>query len=69
MEIPKVNTYDRGDGIEATAWGTLGLEILDLWVRVVPIKLLEAAVETASTLDVLEEAIELKVCWIWLGST
>ena len=35
----------------------LGLEILDLWVRVVPIKLLEAAVEIVSTLDVLEYRI------------
>ena len=65
MVIPhtRVVTYVSGDGTEAIA-ATLGLEILDLWVRVVPIKPLEATVDTASTLDVLEDSIELKVCWI-----
>ena len=55
-------TYDSGDGTVAMAV-TLGLEILDdLWVRVVPMKPLEAKVDTASTFDVFDEAIELKAC-------
>ena len=56
-------TYDSGDGTVAIEAVTLGLEILDdLWVRVVPINPLEAKVDTASTFDVFDEAIELKAC-------